>query len=151
MTGLDALRASLGTEAVVTDRDVLSAYRQDRAQTVDAGWPLALVRPATTHEVQAVLRWASETATPVVTRGAGTGLSGAAAAVDGCVVLSTGRMRELAIDADDLVAVAQPGVVNAELKAAARTYGLTYPPDPARTRRAPSGATSPPTPAACAA
>ena len=50
-----------------------------------------------------MLRWASETRTPVVTRGAGTGLSGAAAAVDGCLVLSTVRMRELRIDADDLV------------------------------------------------
>ena len=130
MTGLDALRASLGSDGVVTDRDVLSAYRQDRAQTVDAGWPLALVRPVTTHDVQSVLRWASETSTPVVTRGAGTGLSGAAAAVDGCLILSTGRMRELVIDADDLVAVAQPGIINAELKAAAREYGLTYPPDP---------------------
>ena len=129
MTGLDALRTDLGADGVITDRDVLDAHRQDRALT-DAGWPLALVRPRSTEDVQAVLRWASATGTPVVTRGAGTGLSGAAAAVDGCLVLSTVRMRDLRIDADDLVALVQPGVVNAELKAAAREQGLTYPPDP---------------------
>ena len=114
---------------MVTDPDVLAAHRQDRALT-DAGWPLALVRPRTTEDVQAVLRWASATGTPVVTRGAGTGLSGAAAAIEGCLVLSTARMLEVRIDADDLVAVVQPGVVNADLKAAARDHGLTYPPDP---------------------
>ena len=129
MTRLDALRAELGSDAVVTDPDVLAAHRQDRALT-DAGWPLALVRPRTTGDVQAVLRWASATGTPVVTRGAGTGLSGAAAAIEGCLVLSTARMLEVRIDADDLVAVVQPGVVNADLKAAARDHGLTYPPDP---------------------
>jgi glycolate oxidase len=129
VTGLDALRSELGADAVLTDRDVLSAHRQDRALT-DAGWPRALVRPRTTEDVQALLRWASASGTPVVTRGAGTGLSGAAAAADGCVVLSTARMRDLRIDADDLVAVVQPGVVNADLKAAARDHGLTYPPDP---------------------
>ncbi len=129
MTGLDALRTDVGADAVITDRDVLDAHRQDRAFT-DAGRPLALVRPRTTEDVQAVLRWASANGTPVVTRGAGTGLSGAAAAVDGCLVLSTARMRDLQIDAHDLVAVVQPGVVNAELKGAAREQGLTYPPDP---------------------
>ena len=129
MTGLDALRTDLGADGLITDRDVLDAHRQDRALT-DAGWPLALVRPRTTEDVQAVLRWAYGHRHPGRHQGAGTGLSGAAAAVDGCLVLSTVRMRDLRIDADDLVAVVQPGVVNAELKAAAREQGLTYPPDP---------------------
>ena len=150
MSGLDVLRAHLGSDAVVTDPDVLGAHRQDRALT-EAGWPLALVRPRTTEDVQAVLRWASAGRIPVVTRGAGTGLSGAAAAMDGCVVLSTMRMRDVRIDADDLVAVVQPGVVNADLKAAAREHGLTSRPIRARTRRAPWAATSPPTPVGCAA
>ena len=86
MTGLDGLRADLGADAVITDPDVLGAHRQDRALT-DAGWPLALVRPRSTQDVQAVLSWASATGTPVVTRGAGTGLSGAAAAVEGSVAV----------------------------------------------------------------
>ena len=65
-------------------------------------------------------------------RGAGTGLSGGANAVDGCVVLDLTRMDQvLEIDADNLVAVVQPGIVNNDLKAAVAEHGLWYPPDPA--------------------
>jgi len=130
MSALDPLCHALGADAVVTDPDVLETYRQDRALTPDAGWPLALLRPSSTDQVRTVMRWANDSGTPVVTRGAGTGLSGAAAAVDGCVVLSTARMQQLRIDTGDLIAVVGPGVVNSQLKAAAREHGLTYPPDP---------------------
>ena len=69
---------------------------------------------------------------PVVPRGAGTGLSGGANAVDGCLVLDLSRMNQVVeIDADNLVCVVQPGVVNDDLKAAVREHGLWYPPDPA--------------------
>ena len=65
-------------------------------------------------------------------RGAGTGLSGGANAVDGCVVLDLARMdRVVEIDRDNLLCVVQPGVVNNDLKAAVAEYGLWYPPDPA--------------------
>ncbi len=71
-------------------------------------------------------------AAPVVTRGAGTGLSGGANAVDGCVVLSTERMREIVeINPAERLAVVQPGVVNDDLRAAVAEQGLWYPPDPA--------------------
>ncbi|SDG63146.1 glycolate oxidase [Pseudonocardia oroxyli] len=69
---------------------------------------------------------------PVVARGAGTGLSGGANAVDGCVVLALDRMdRVLEIDPLERLAVVQPGVVNDDLRAAAAKEGLWYPPDPA--------------------
>jgi glycolate oxidase len=69
---------------------------------------------------------------PVVTRGAGTGLSGGANAVDGCVLLDVSRMnRVIDVDADNLLCVVQPGVVNNDLKAAVAEHGLWYPPDPA--------------------
>ena len=68
---------------------------------------------------------------PIVPRGAGTGLSGGALALNGAVVLGTARMnRILDIDAANRRAVVQPGVINAELSAAARTHGLYYAPDP---------------------
>jgi glycolate oxidase len=67
-----------------------------------------------------------------VPRGAGTGLSGGANAVDGCVVLDLARMDQVVeIDRDNLLCVVQPGVVNNDLKAAVAEYGLWYPPDPA--------------------
>ena len=72
------------------------------------------------------------TGTPLVTRGAGTGLSGGANAVDGCVVLSTEKMTAITeIDPVERLAVVQPGVVNDHLRAACAEHGLWYPPDPA--------------------
>lgn len=69
---------------------------------------------------------------PVVTRGAGTGLSGGANATDGCLVLDvSGLDRILEIDVDNQLAVVEPGVLNDDLKAAVAAEGLWYPPDPA--------------------
>ena len=128
---VDHLRSSLGDKAVVTDPDILDGHRNDHATFCTAGVPRLLVRPTTTAEVQEVLRAAGEFGVPVVTQGARTGLSGAANAIDGCLLLSTARMNQvLEIDVADQVAVVQPGVVNAELSRAVLAKGLFYPPDP---------------------
>lgn len=115
---------------VVTDPDILAAYRQDRAADPDAGTPLALIRPTSTAEVQTAVRWCVSHATPIITRGAGTSLSGGSTAVDGAVMISTEKMRELTIDTATRTAVSQPGLFNSEVKAAASANGLWYPPDP---------------------
>ena len=94
--------------------------------------PLAVVRPTTAAQVQAVVRLCVEHRVPVVARGAGTGLSGGANALDGSVVVSFERMdRILAIDPVERLAVVQPGVINDQLRAACAEHGLWYPPDPA--------------------
>src|ERR1700729_701353 len=78
----------------------------------------AAVRARTEEEVSRVVRACAAFGAPVVPRGAGTGLSGGANAVDGCVVLDLGRMdRVVEIDRDNLLCVVQPGVVNNDLKA----------------------------------
>ncbi|WP_114907397.1 FAD-binding oxidoreductase [Ornithinimicrobium murale] len=132
MTGdaLAQLAADLPEGMVVTDPDILAGYRQDRAMDPGAGTPLALVRPTATAEVQAVVRWCAAHQIKVVTRGAGTSLSGGSTAVDGAIVLSTERMRDLRIDSTTRTATVQPGLLNAEVKAAAAAEGLWYPPDP---------------------
>jgi glycolate oxidase len=76
------------------------------------------------------MRVASAFGVPVVARGAGTGLSGGSSAVDGCITLSTERMRAITVDPAAMVAIVQPGLLNAEVKAAAAAAGLWYPPDP---------------------
>lgn len=129
-SALDDLVAALPEGTVVTDPDIVASYRQDRAADPDAGTALAVVRPRRTEEVQAVLRWATTHGIAVVPRGAGTGLSGGATALDGAVMLSTERMRDITVDPATRTAVAQPGLLNAEVKAAVAEYGLWYPPDP---------------------
>jgi glycolate oxidase len=127
---LEELAHSLPPGTVVTDTDVVEAYRFDRSNVGAAGRPLAVVRVSDTAQVQTALRWASAHRVPVVTRGAGTGLSGGSVAIDGALTLSTERMRRVEIDAPARLAIAQPGALNVEVKTAAQAHGLWYPPDP---------------------
>jgi len=127
---LASLLPQLPDGAVLTDPDIMASYRQDWARDPSAGTPIAVVRPTCTDDVVATLRWASAHHVPVVPRGAGSGLSGGATAVDGGIVLSLERMRDVDIDPAMRVAIAQPGALNAEVKAAAAKQGLWYPPDP---------------------
>jgi len=115
----------------VTDPSQVNADATDRSGAA-AGRPLGLVRAVNAEHVQEVVRWAAATRTPIVPRGAGTGLSGAATAGDGALVLDlSGMDRIVSIDADNQVAVVEPGVITADLDAAARRQGLFYAPDPA--------------------
>jgi glycolate oxidase len=127
---LAELIAGLPDGMVVTDPTVTEGYRQDRAFDPSAGKPLAVVRPRCTEDVQTVLRWACAHGVPVVTRGAGSGLSGGATALDNGIVLSTEKMRDITVDPVTRTAVCQPGLFNAEVKKAAAEHGLWYPPDP---------------------
>ena len=128
---LDELVAALPADAVVADPATVENHRHDRAHRCPAGTPLALVRPTTTEHVQAAMRWATRHRVPVVPQGARTGLSGGANAVDGGILLSLMRMNAIVeVDPVDQVAVAQPGVVNADLSRAALEMGMFYPPDP---------------------
>jgi len=115
-----------------TDPAVLTASRADRSGWPPAGRPAAVVFPDSAEQVSRVLRLAHEARTPVVPRGAGTGLSGGATAGDGTVVLDLSRMnRILAVSPADATAVAEPGVITADLDRAAGEHGLRYAPDPA--------------------
>ncbi|MFJ9772714.1 FAD-binding oxidoreductase [Kitasatospora sp. NPDC101157] len=127
----DRLAQGLPAGAVVVDPDVTAAYSHDMAGFCVAGAPAAVVFPETVEQVQHVLRTATGLRVPVVPQGARTGLSGAANAVDGCIVLSLVKLnRILEIDPVNRVAVVEPGVVNAELSRAVEEFGLCYPPDP---------------------
>ena len=129
---LEALGRTLPGDRIVADPDVLAAMSHDEAEWAPAGRAAAGVRARSESEVQQVVRICAEFGAAVVPRGAGTGLSGGANAVDGCVVLDLARMdRVVEIDRDNLLCVVQPGVVNNDLKAAVAEYGLWYPPDPA--------------------
>jgi glycolate oxidase subunit GlcD len=128
---IDELRGIVGPDNVRTDREDLAVLGRDETEDIQA-WPEVGVLPASTAEVQGVLRVASRERIPVVARGGGTGLSGGAIPVQGGIVLSTKRMdRILEIDRENLVAVVQPGVITQVLQDATEEVGLFYPPDPA--------------------
>ncbi|MGW1317644.1 FAD-binding oxidoreductase [Streptomyces sp. NPDC002426] len=128
---LERLRAGLPAEALITDPDITASYAHDMASFCDAGSPAVVVLPRTVEEVQHVMRTATALRVPVVPQGARTGLSGAANASDGCIVLSLVKMdRILEISPVDRIAVVEPGVVNATLSRAVNEHGLYYPPDP---------------------
>jgi len=126
------LASLLPDDCVVDDPDRLASYRTDQAVGAPAGEPAVVVFPRTTAQVSAVLKAAHARRVPVVPRGAGSGLSGGANAVDGCVVLCLERMADvLEVHTGDGYAVVQPGVVNQELREHVRGHGLWYAPDPA--------------------
>jgi glycolate oxidase len=102
--------------------DGLSMYKQK---------PLAVALPENVDQVRAVLKVCRELNTPVVTRGAGTGLSGGAMPIDKCVVLGLSKLNKVkSIDADNRLAVVEPGVRNIAISEAVSSYGLYYAPDP---------------------
>ncbi|MCZ4125220.1 FAD-binding oxidoreductase [Streptomyces sp. H39-S7] len=122
---------ALGADAVLTDPADFDGHLRDMMPLIPAGQPHAVVLPTDTEQVQAVVRACASTHVPIVPRGAGSGLTGAANAVDGCVVLDTTRMnRILEIDPDNRLAVVEPGVVNMDLRTAVARHRLFYPPDP---------------------
>ena len=131
LTLLDDLTQQLPPGVVVTDPDVVQGYRRDRCDLVDAGSPLCVVRAASTADVATTLAWATRHRIPVVPRGAGTGLSGGAHAIDGGIVLSLERMTAVReIDPQGRLAVVEAGVINADVGRAVAAHGLFYPPDP---------------------
>ena len=148
---LNTLLAALPADSVLSDPDRMASYRWDRANDPDAGMPVAVARVSCTEDVQAVVRFAARHRLPIVPRGAGTGLSGGSSAIDGCIVVSTERMRAVVVDPVTRTATVQPGALNAEVKAAAAAHGLWYPPDPSSFEICSIGGNLATTPAASAA
>jgi glycolate oxidase len=102
--------------------DGLSVYRQK---------PLAVVLPETVEQIKKVLKICKIHKTPVVTRGAGTGLAGGAMPLENSVVLGLSKLNKVkSIDVDNQLAVVEPGVRNIAISEAVASHGLYYAPDP---------------------
>jgi glycolate oxidase len=127
------LQAALGKRWVLHAPEDLLVYEYDA--TIDRSLPEAVVLPQSTEEVSAAVRIARRHGLPVTARGAGTGLSGGAIPCEGGVVIVTTRMnRILELDAENRLAVVQPGVINLHISQAAAQFGLYYAPDPSSQR-----------------
>ncbi len=127
---IQQLKQAIGEKYVYTDSERLEAYNFDGTEYRFI--PDLVVEPETTEQISVLMKLASAYRIPVVPRGAATGLSGGALAIQGGVVLSFLRMDKiLEIDEINMIAVVQPGVINLHLHEEVEAKGLYYPPDPA--------------------
>ncbi|HTD87055.1 MAG TPA: FAD-binding protein, partial [Candidatus Binatia bacterium] len=129
-TVFDELRRIVGAQNVLTEKEDLIPYAFDGTAAMQQ-MPGCVVFATSTAEVSMVLKLASETKTPVVTRGSGTGLSGGSVPVASCIVLCLVKMEKiLELDRANLTMLVEPGVVTIAIADAAAAAGLFYPPDP---------------------
>lgn len=125
-----ALKAIVGDENVIVDPDRVEPYGADAVK--EKFPPEAVVFPATTEEMSAVIRLANEHMFPITARGGGVGYTGGAVPVDGGIVVGTDRMKKIIeLNTDDLYIVCQPGLTTFEVQQAAAELGLMFAPDPA--------------------
>ena len=127
---VDEIRKIVGKENVIDSLEERKCYSYD-ART-DGIVPDLIVFPSSAQEVSGILNLANKHLFPVIPRGAGTGLTGGSTpVVEGVVLVFTRMNRILEIDAENLIAVVEPGVVTFTLQQEAAKHGLFYPPDPA--------------------
>jgi FAD/FMN-containing dehydrogenase len=123
---LQALRQTLGAEAVLSGDAVPARYHTDWSGTPPVA-PLALVRPRSTEDVSATLRLCHQHRVPVVPQGGLTGLAGAAVPSADCVALSLERMPAIeAIDARSATMTVQAGATLQAVQEAAVDAGLAF-------------------------
>ncbi|MBO0695280.1 MAG: FAD-binding protein, partial [Verrucomicrobia bacterium] len=124
------LRKLLDSAAVADDPDTLTAHSTDK--WFAAHQPSAVVFAKSTDDVSKLLQFASREKIPVTARGGGFGYVGGCVPVRGGIALSMAQMNRIKeISFSDAVAIVEPGVFTADLKAAVRAEKLFYPPDPA--------------------
>ena len=133
MSHLAALSKLLGSDAsLISDPDITTSYSRDQAPFASAAAPFAVLLARSASEISIALKYANENSIPVVTRGAGSGLSGGANSTAGSLVISLEKMNQIIeIDTANQIARVQAGVINLDLDTAAKEFGLAYLPDPA--------------------
>jgi glycolate oxidase len=131
---IDSLSSVVGGDAVLTRPEDLIPYSFDGTAALK-GRPSAVVFPRSAAQVSACVRLAADGGLAVVTRGAGTGLSGGSVPTPGSLVVCLTQMDAiLEVDPRNLTLRAQPGAITQRIDEAAGQHGLFYPPDPGSQR-----------------
>jgi glycolate oxidase len=126
----DEFRAIVGKEWFLDTPEDLATYSYDAFVPEFA--PDGVIIPGNTDEISKMMRIANREMINIVPRGAGTNICGGSVARKGGIILAFHRMAKiLEIDTDNVCAVVQPGVVNADLQKEVAGHGFMYPPDPA--------------------
>jgi glycolate oxidase len=128
---IEKLRSIVGNDNVLTSKVSRVTYGYDATADVPKGSPDVIVMPTSAEQVQSIVNLARRSGIAIYSRGAGTNLSGGTIPVEHGIVLSLQKMNKIIeVDAENLTAVVQPGVIIQELNNAAAPHGLMYPPDP---------------------
>jgi glycolate oxidase len=126
----DAFRSIVGDEWFLDTPEDLATYSYDAF--LPEFKPDGVLIPASTGEISKIMKIANQERIYITPRGAGTNICGGSVAKKGGLVMAFHRMNKiLEIDPDNMCAVVQPGVVNADLQQTVASSGLMYPPDPA--------------------
>lgn len=127
---ISVLSSIVGDGNVLTGDAISHDYAHDELGGIEK-MPEALVRVNSTEQISAVMKLANERSIPVTVRGSGTGLVGAAVAIEGGILLETTKMNKiLELDESNLTVTVEPGVLLMELAAFAEESDFLYPPDP---------------------
>lgn len=123
------IESIVGKSNCMNKKEDMLCYAYDT--TPDFYYPDAVVFPQNSEEVASVLKLANQYGFSVTPRGAGSGMTGGSLPVKGGVVMAMTRFNRIVdIDRDNLVAVAEPGVITGDFQKAVEAHGLFYPPDP---------------------
>ncbi len=133
MSHLAALTKLLGSDvSLISDPDITASYSRDQAPFAKSAPPFAVLLARSAEEISIALKYANQEKISVVTRGAGSGLSGGANSTADSLVISLEKMNQIIeIDSANQIARVQAGVINIDLDNAAKELGLAYLPDPA--------------------
>ncbi len=124
------LTALVGSDVVRSDAVSLQAYSRD-ATPMFEGLPEVIVAPRNTAEVAKIVKFAHDTKTPIIARGAGSNLCAATVPLNGGIVMSMTNMNKiLEVSKSEMIAVVQPGVTNLALDQLVEKEGLRFVPDP---------------------
>ena len=124
-------KSVVGENNVLLKKDDLETYSHDYTEDLRF-FPEVVLKPTSAEQISSIMKICHAERIPVTPRGAGTGLSGGALPVHGGVILSMEKLnRILKIDEQNFQVIAEPGVINQELRDAVEAKGLFYPPDPA--------------------
>ena len=124
------LTALLGSDVVRSDAVSLQAYSRD-ATPMFEGLPEVIVAPRNTLEVSKIVKFAHDTKTPIIARGAGSNLCAATVPLNGGIVMSMTNMNKvLEVSKSEMIAIVQPGVTNLDLDQLVEKEGLRFVPDP---------------------